>query len=63
MFTSFKVLLWSAFSSTKGLAGQNNVAESGEAIFWSCDVINDVTHYVYPCHRFSTVNTLEDYNP
>jgi hypothetical protein len=21
------------------------------------------THYVYPCQRFSTGNTLEDYNP
>jgi hypothetical protein len=20
-------------------------------------------HYVYPCQRFSTGNTLEDYNP
>jgi hypothetical protein len=20
-------------------------------------------HYVYPCQRFSTENTLEDYNP
>jgi hypothetical protein len=22
-----------------------------------------VMHYVYPCQRFSTGNTLEDYNP
>jgi hypothetical protein len=25
--------------------------------------LNPLLHYVYPCQRFSSGNTLEDYNP